>query len=347
MLFEPHLGGHERRAGPADERPRPAGTRAVHRHRVPRRVVPLRRPTSRGCCAGVIVHPPRRLRDRPGRPQRQREEHRGEAAVPVLRPHPRQRSGGTAIDLRELDGRRAAPPDRRGVPGLHALRALGRGEHRGRRRRRDGRPPAGRGAASWAGIYRHARGAASGLRHDAQPGQRRQSTRTTRTPAVAALRRRVAAGGAGQGHVPRGNSMVILDEPSSGLDPQAEHELHQRLRRPARGPDEPAHLAPAQHRARRRRGRRPVRRHGRRVRHPPPTWCPAAAATPTCSTCRRIGYSADGAGRYQRREGRDHVVSTRERPPGTIPISDRQPSTLVGCSRPRSSSSTTAPSTPS
>jgi ATP-binding cassette subfamily B protein len=28
----------------------------------------------------------------------------------------------------------------------------------------------------------------------------------------------------------RGNSMVILDEPSSGLDPQAEHELQQRLR---------------------------------------------------------------------------------------------------------------------
>ena len=42
--------------------------------------------------------------------------------------------------------------------------------------------------------------------------------------------------------------LLILDEPSAGLDAEAEHDLHERLLARARGHDERADLAPAERR---------------------------------------------------------------------------------------------------
>ena len=46
--------------------------------------------------------------------------------------------------------------------------------------------------------------------------------------------------------------LIILDEPTASLDPRAEHDLFPRIRYPLQGTDSAPHLAPVQHRSRRR-----------------------------------------------------------------------------------------------
>ncbi|GAA4956893.1 ABC-type multidrug transport system fused ATPase/permease subunit [Nonomuraea thailandensis] len=65
-----------------------------------------------------------------------------------------------------------------------------------------------------------------------------------------------------------GRDLMILDEPSSGLDPEAEADVHARDARAPRGPYEPAHLPPAEHGAGRRPDRRPEGRGRRRAGRP-------------------------------------------------------------------------------
>ena len=79
------------------------------------------------------------------------------------------------------------------------------------------------------GVDDDARGAAARLRHAAEPDLLRRRDGGPAT-GVGALRRAVAAdrGGAGADARPSAD-LLILDEPSAGLDAEAEHELHQRL----------------------------------------------------------------------------------------------------------------------
>ena len=96
------------------------------------------------------------------------------------------------------------------------------------------------------------------------PGSSRSARRTTPTGVV-------LSGGQWQrlalarSLVREGRDLMILDEPSSGLDPEAEHEVHARISRAPAGPDEPADLAPAERGARRRPHRGARRRPGHRA----------------------------------------------------------------------------------
>ena len=155
------------------------------------RLVPLRRRPAVGAARRQHRHPTR-LRRRRRRRERLRQEHPGEAAVPLLRPDPRRDPLGRRRPARPAR-RRAAPAGGGGVPGLHVLRADRRGEHRPRRHRRPHdtghRPVPAHRPATRAGVHDTVRNCPWGT----TPCCPAPSSTTDRPDGVAALRRAVAA----------------------------------------------------------------------------------------------------------------------------------------------------------
>jgi ATP-binding cassette subfamily B protein len=270
ILFDHYLYVTTRLGAGAAAPPRRGGTAAGHRtgpagtgaasglgHRAARRLVPLPRRPRLGAARGGPVHPGGAVGG-PGRRQRRRQVDHRQAAVPAVRGAARPHHLGRGRPAGA--GPRAAPaPDRRSLPGLHELRHGRPGQHRHRqprRHRRRAAPPPGRR------VCRHPRRAdvaadgygttlsrtflpdavptpASGGAVRAERASRPR--RPTALPAFEIPAGVLLSGGQWQRvalarAVLRDDAdLLVLDEPSAGLDVEAEAAIHARLRRLRQG----------------------------------------------------------------------------------------------------------------
>ena len=171
------------------------------------------------------------------RPERRRQDHAGQAAVPALRP-----AAGAievdGVDLRELDLDVVARAAHRGVPGLHPLRAAAARQRRARAARPTttvlrgaARPPAPTHLADLDTVL--ARGYDGGT--DLSGGQWQR----------VALARALCA-------VQLGAGVVLLDEPTAQLDVRGEAEIFDRILAATRALHDDPDLAPLLDRAPRR-----------------------------------------------------------------------------------------------
>ena len=262
-MFDHYTRGDRRRDRPAGHRRAAASAAAAAAgHRAARRVVPLRRRAPVGAAGRRPVDPGGRSRSRwsgstaPARapwssccagfydPTRGRDPlgRRGPARA-RRRPSCAQRIGAVFQDYMSYD--------------LTAAENIGAGRPDGAAHDRAARsrPPPARPASTTtvAALPRGYDTLLTRIFFGAGP-------RTTRGRR-GALRRAVAAARAGPGAAARAErDLMILDEPSSGLDAEAEHEVHDALRAASRRPDQRAHLPPARRGPRRRPDRRARRR---------------------------------------------------------------------------------------
>ena len=195
------------------------GRRAARRDHLRQRVVRLPRRAAR-----VRRTQPAHSRgqvDRRRRPERRRQDHAGQAAVPPVRPDGWRRSASTAPTCRDLDLARVAAPLGRGVPGLHPVRAV--------RWPTTSRPRAVRPDTDRPGVAR----------------RRRPTSWPTSTPCCHA---RYAGGtdlSGGQWQrvalaralhaVHAGAGVVLLDEPTAQLDVRGEAEIFDRILQATKG----------------------------------------------------------------------------------------------------------------
>ena len=220
------------------------------------------------------------------------------------------------VDLRDMDPGRAPGPDQRGVPGLHDLRAQRGREHR-RRRPRAGRASRAAGGRRPAG--RHPRHRSPRCRRATTPCSPGPSstwpTRRTRETGV------LLSGGQWQrlalarAFLRGDRDLMILDEPSSGLDAEAEHEIHRSLRAQRRGHDHAADLAPAERGPRGRPHRRARRRRGHRAGRPRRADGPPGHLRAAVLAAGEGASPADGARacheRCRTRKGHERWVNSR------------------------------------